>query len=330
MNTTERRSSRRRPAFAGLLLAILLLAGAIGFATSRTASRALDHRGARPGLTPADSGLRYDVVPLGARDGTRLEGWWIPPTDSVRRRDLAVVVMAHGVDESGKAGMLRHAGYLHRAGYILLLFDFRSYGGSGGRRTTGGFLEQQDVDAALRLARERALGAPLVLFGEDMGATDALLVAAEDPGVACVVADSPLPTYEDALLAPLTTGADSSDVLARIAWRPGMRWLWRQAVGEAFAPADSVALKAAPLAGMRPVCVIHGQADDRVPLPARARLLRALGPANATWSWMAPGAGHAGAYTSDPWQYQERVLEFLDEALAEWARKRGGAGRATP
>jgi len=95
----------------------------------------IEHRGPAPAPgdhTPADSGMRYTEVPLGARDGMKLAGWWIIPEDGVRRPDLAVVVMAHAADERGKASLLSLAPALHRAGYILLMFDFRSYGGSDG------------------------------------------------------------------------------------------------------------------------------------------------------------------------------------------------------
>jgi len=287
----------------------------------------VQHRGARPAVTPADSGLAFSVVPLAARDGTVLEGWWITPADGVRRPDLAVVVLAHAEDDSaslaqhigGKARMLRHAEYLHRAGFIVLLFDFRSYGGSTGTRTSGGYLEQQDLEGAIRLARERALGAPIAVLGEGMGATVGLAVTAQDPTVTCLVADSPNPTWDATLFAA-----------------PAIRESWWTRLGvssfassfvaskfpEEFQGNKPVALAAAPLAGMRPVMLVFGREDESMPNTARVALAKALGPSNLTWAWSAPSARRLAVYDAAPADYEARVLEFLDAAIAQWARRK--------
>jgi pimeloyl-ACP methyl ester carboxylesterase len=332
---------RRRSAFAVFVSRILtlltLLALALfasGVAAFFTARHALDHRGTPPALTPADSLLPFDVVPLQARDGTKLEGWWIPPRDGVRRADLATVVLAHGADGTGgagapgKASMLRQAAFLHRAGYILLLFDFRSYGGSAGRRSTAGVLETQDLEAALRLARERALGAPIAVLGEGLGATAGLVVAAQDPAIVALVADSPALRWREALLAQDRVRAF---LPSRVAWPP-LTWAFvSRELGPAFRSAEARdPLDAAALAGARPVLLIAGAADRQVAARDRAALRAALGPANASWAWTAPAAGHAQALASDPAEYRSRVLEFLDAAMAEWGRRRGNAAAGAP
>lgn len=197
-------SIRARWLWGALLIAVMACA-AITAISLYTARELLNHRSARPAVTPADSGLAYSVVPLRARDGTVLEGWWIRPRDGARRRDLATVVLAHAADGerpgalTGKAGMLRHAAWLSRAGFIVLAFDFRSYGGSSGTQTTGGYLEQQDLEAAIRLAHERAVGAPVAILGEGMGATVGLAVMARDTSLVALVADSPGTSWRDGL-----------------------------------------------------------------------------------------------------------------------------------
>jgi pimeloyl-ACP methyl ester carboxylesterase len=298
----------------------------------RAADQAVQHRGTRPAVTPADSGLAYSVVPLRARDGTDLEGWWITPADGVRRPDLAVVVLAHPEDDSlslarevgGKARMLRHAGYLHRAGFIVLLFDFRSYGGSSGSRTSGGYLEQQDLEGAIRLARERALGAPIAVVGEGMGATVGLAVTAQDPTVTCLVADSPTPAWNAALFpSPSIRGAWWSAFVVP----PLAAYFAGREFPTAFLPGgfdgnSPVALKAAPLAGMRPVMLVFGREDDAMPNATRIALAKALGPSNLTWAWAAPSARRLEVFDAAPADYETRVLEFLDSAIAQWARRK--------
>jgi len=305
------------------------------WSAKRTAAAMVAHRGPAPGsgapgaaaLTPADSGMAYSEVPLGARDGTKLSGWWIIPADGHRRPDLAVVVMAHADDEAGKASLLQLAPALHDAGYILLLFDFRSYGASEGTRTTHGYLEQQDLEAAIRLARERAVGAPIALYGAGMGATAALLVAAQDPAVACTIVDSPWATWEAAFFAhPGAMGREPGDLRH---WKPAdlvPRVLVSQAIAQAVGfgfgtPAAVDPVAAAPLAGSRPTMVIYGETDPFISFREQIRIVAALGTPNATWAWRAPGAGHLGAYASAPGEYRGRVVEFLDAAMVEWGKK---------
>ncbi|MEP7028468.1 MAG: alpha/beta hydrolase [Candidatus Eisenbacteria bacterium] len=271
----------------GLLIAVMagVAVTAISFFT---ASLLLDHRGPHSAVTPADSGMAYQTVPLGARDGTRLEGWWIPPSPANRRPDLAVVVLAHaedgpwtlvrpGVLVSGKARMLRHAAWLHRAGFIVLAFDFRSYGGSEGTRTTGGYLEQQDLEAAIRLAHERALGAPVAVLGEGMGATVALAVAARDSSIVGVVADSP--------------GARWMDGMARVdsAGRGGPWWS-RVAVGPLVG-----AVVAREIGRGYPGGGGHEQIDVWEAENSRVMLM----------------PGRPGSIFDQGWRSQLRVLDFL-------------------
>ena len=281
-------------------------------AISFFAARALTHhRSSRPSVTPADSGLTYQVVPLKAKDGTALEGWWIIPKDGVRRRDLATVVLAHAADGekpellTGKAGMLRHAVWLSRAGFIVLAFDFRSYGGSEGQETTGGVKEQQDLEAALRLVRERAIGAPVALLGEGMGANVGLRAQAQEPGIRALIADSPAPNRMAALRAAAKAwtklGLFSEQLMAQIP--------------------DSVALGSLlRMAGAQPLMLILGTRDRSWTLRDRQNAMTQIGAANATWAWQ-PASGRLSASLFEPGEYEQRVLEFLGMAFDSTAQR---------
>lgn len=310
----------RRRRFWLALLAIAVTAGLAITAISFFAGRALlSHRSVRPSVTPADSGLAYDVVPLRARDGAVLEGWWIRPRDGARRPDLATIVLAHAADrertgsQTGKAGMLRQAAWLSRAGFIVLAFDFRSYGGSEGHRTTGGHLEQQDLEAAIRLAHERSLGAPVAVLGEGMGATVGLAVMAQDPSLVGLVADSPVLSWYQGLAR--TEGTRSSEPwLTSVACPPLVEWSLAGDLGPR--PADAnVALTAAPLAGARPVMLILADRDILIPAAARGRLVTALGRGNATWAWLVDGTNRLQVFDRGPAQYEAKVAEFLGAAI---------------
>jgi len=203
----------RRAASAVLLAALLVLAlFAVTLASRNEARRLVHHRGTRAAVTPADSGLNYETVPFAAIDGARLEGWWIVPKDGVRRPDLATVILCHPEDDSlavatgrsGKARVLPLAVALSRAGFLVLAFDFRSYGGSAGGMTTGGWQERRDLAGAIEFAGARSVGAPLVLYGMGMGANVALSAGGEaafaGAGIVQVLVDAPRATWDAAIL----------------------------------------------------------------------------------------------------------------------------------
>src|SRR5262249_17867612 len=58
----------------------------------------------------------------------------------------------------------------HDLGFTALPIDFRGSGGSDGNTTTLGYQEARDVAAAVRYAQSRGLPAPLILYGQSMGA----------------------------------------------------------------------------------------------------------------------------------------------------------------
>ncbi len=274
------------PALLAGLVALLAL-GLVTWASYDEARRLVHHRGVRPSVTPADSGLTYETVPFAATDGTRLEGWWIVPKDGARRSDLATVILCHPEDDSfaiatgmsGKARVLPLAVALSRAGFLVLAFDFRSYGASSGAVTTGGDHERKDLHGAIAFAGARSLGAPLVLWGRGMGATVALL-AGGGAGVEQVLADDPRSTWNDAVLG--CAGAARSPLAWLAAARLVPRFVQREIGGEfeGDAPQLSPGLASTP--------------DSAVVVLSR-------GP---------------GARERDPAGYDERVVTAIESRLA--------------
>ena len=134
------------------------------------------------GPTPAASGKAYQDVSFRTSDGLTLRGWWVPGTRH------QTVVMIHGLSNN-RSEPFNKAGYLHEAGYNLLVFDLRGHGQSDGSGTTMGYLELRDSSAAVAEARSLDPG-PIALFGYSLGASIALEEGAADPGVIAVVEDS--------------------------------------------------------------------------------------------------------------------------------------------
>ena len=119
--------------------------------------------------TPGDYDLAYEDVTFQSSDGLTLKGWFIP-AEPTGGRDKVIIVThpfpfnRHGfrVENQGPlplfktdVDLLQIAPALHRAGYSVLMFDFRNHGESGGGLTGVGLTEYQDVLGAIEYVKSR-------------------------------------------------------------------------------------------------------------------------------------------------------------------------------
>ncbi len=145
-----------------------------------------------------------------------------------------------------------------------------------------------------------------------MGASAALLAAAETPEVAAVIADSSFLSFRDTtdhhvnLFLGLPSFPLANEVRAFIEWRAGFD-------GDDLSPIDAVGKL-----GERPVMFIAAAHDKRMP-PNIARALydASSSPVRDLLIVEGPGSDvHAHAYQTDPRLYIDRVARFLESALA--------------
>jgi len=141
-------------------------------------------------FTPFEVQVSYEEVSFVTEDGLTLRGWWFPHPESDR-----VVVAATG-HKGTKPDLLGIGSGLWRAGYNVLLFDYRGCGESDPAPLSVGFYEQRDLRAASTWSRGRVPGARLGLIGFSMGAALSILAAATDPTIRVVVADSAYATLQ--------------------------------------------------------------------------------------------------------------------------------------
>ncbi len=139
--------------------------------------------------TPEDAFLNYKEVEFSASGGPLLSGWLING-----REGAPVIVACHDLG-SNKEGLLNSVVELNKAGYSVLLFDFRGHGESRGR-TTLGMKEADDVIAAV-LTLENKFNykrSRIGLYGVSMGAYSIIAAAGTLPGITAIAADSPYAT----------------------------------------------------------------------------------------------------------------------------------------
>ncbi len=252
-------------------------------------------------FTPWELGVPYEVVGFQSADGLRLSGWWLP-----QEQPRGVVICCHG-HGGAKDEMLGIGSACWRAGFAVLLFDFRGRGESDPWPQTLISREVDDLRAALAFARARAPQARVGVVGFSMGAAVSLLTAAAAPDIAAVVADSSFTAGRDVVahgvrsvlrMPPELLVLAADELVHR---RHGYRFSMAR-------PIDAV-----PRIAPRPLLIIHGTADTIVPVEHARRLYAAAGEPRELW--LVEGAGHCGAYFADRPAYCRRVTEFFHQYL---------------
>jgi pimeloyl-ACP methyl ester carboxylesterase len=173
--------------FSVILVILAILVGAI----SAYSDEVLTHPERIPITTnPGHYGLIYENVSFPSHiDHIRLSGWFIPALSPNNR----TIIIAHGHVANrvqANANLMSMFPTFVKHGYNILTFDFRDSGESSGTIDTVGYLEQRDLEGALDYMKGRPQGQHIGFLGFSMGAAVSLLVAANEPSVEGVIADS--------------------------------------------------------------------------------------------------------------------------------------------
>ena len=262
---------------------------------------------------PRAFGLPFDTVQFEATDGLRLEGWRMPASPGA-----PWVILCHGVG-SNRSDLLDIAAGLHQAGFNLLLFDFRGHGGSQGRATSFGWEEQRYLEGVLAfLGQQPEVPArPYGVYGISMGGAVALMVASRDERIVAVAADSPYPRLDETLGRHLQL---MFPLLPRIPFHWYVLGAYRVRFGvwpRRISPQEAVE-RLSP----RPLLLIHGSDDFRIPLAGAQKLFARAGQPKTLW--IAKGAEHLGAFSQDPQRYVSKLECFFQDSLGEPSRRRRG------
>lgn len=256
--------------------------------------------------TPATFGLPFNDVEFQTSDGIKLSGWLVPGKDK-----RTTIVYSHGLFRSRRE-LLERAAELARLGYAALLYDSRNHGLSGPARVGLGYNERLDVEAAVRFLRDEVKTTDrIVLFGISMGATAALLAAAETPEAEAVISDSSFLSFKD-------TVDHHVRLFLRLPAFPvanELRFLIEQRAG--FDGSRFDAIDAVKRIGDRPVLFIAAANDRRMP-PRIAEQLYQSSASTIRDLVIIDGPGsevHAHAFQANRKVYIERVARFLESAV---------------
>ena len=251
------------------------------------------------------SGIAFDDVMIPSFDGTKLYGWWMAAS-----KRAPTIVALHGVKKN-RTDVLRAALVLRRAGFNVLVFDGRAHGDSEGHFVTYGYYERRDVETAIEwLIAEKGIARKRVgLAGESMGAAIALQVAAHNPWIGAVWADSPFASLRRV----------AEEFMRRVTRLPGAVLspvLWTTIrVANYRGKFDIETVNPLELATRIkcPVSLVHGTKDQLIATAHSEQIYEALGGEKEIW--FVEGARHARSARHARNEYRDRLTRFFKQKL---------------
>jgi fermentation-respiration switch protein FrsA (DUF1100 family) len=248
----------------------------------------------------------YEDVSFTSTDGIVLKGWLVKPDRPVQKS--SAIIICHGVG-ANRSDFTELAAALARRGHFVLLFDFRAHGASGGRRTSLGYHEQKDVDAALDFLKTRHEFAPnrIGIYGFSLGGSTAILTAAKTGAFSAIVVDSAFTSLRD----------QARDAITGFYHLPSFPFLQLTVLGyelyfqtrvDAVSPISMIAAIAPT-----PILIIAGEGDKLIPADNGRKLFTAASEPKELW--IIPNADHGGTLAAAGSEYEKRVGEFFDKNL---------------
>lgn len=239
-----------------------------------------------------------------APDGIELRGWKV----RARQPNNDWVLLYHGVSDN-RTGTLGVSEILLDHGYSVVMMDSRAHGQSGGNMATYGWKERNDSVAIVRRLYATSTVRHLYAFGVSMGAAISLQSAALEPRIEGVIAEDPFENLRE--VSYDYAGLWFSPFLGKTLFRPASIFAMR-AIGETgdFHP-DDVSPEEAVARRAFPVLLICGTRDRKIPCRHAEAIYRtSTGPKEL---WEVEGAEHASALGKSPSEYEDRVINFLEQ-----------------
>lgn len=239
--------------------------------------------------TPRKFGYQYEDVSFRSADGTKLHGWFMPAAAGAGKAK-GTVVFSHG-----NAGSLGHhlgfVSWLMRAGYNVLLYDYRGYGKSSGTVSRKGIIE--DVQAAFAyVAKRKDVDATrLVSFSHSLGGAKSIAAIGMKPvkGLRAVIVDGGFASYRD--MARLKAGE-----------------LGAKMTSDEFSAIQYVD-KISPV----PILFVHGENDTMVPISQGEKLFKKAKKPKTFFR--VRGGSHTDSLGRNHGEYRKKMLAWLDKVL---------------
>jgi uncharacterized protein len=234
-------------------------------------------------VTPEAAGIEgFTATEIVTEDGERIAAWWAPPSPGG-----GVVLFLHGTPGTLQGTVWRLPD-LRKSGLGVMAIDWRGYGGSTGTPSEAGL--RADARGAFDYLQAAAPDSRIAVFGESLGSGVAVALARDRP-VAGVLLNAPYASVR------------------RLFELRGPPLPYRLLLLDQF---DSEALIGEISV---PVMILHGSADENIPISEARRLYAAAREPKIMIE--VEGAGHLAAWEGG-------AAAPATEALLAWTAPSAG------
>ncbi|QWC00122.1 alpha/beta hydrolase [Mycoplasmatota bacterium] len=216
------------------------------------------------------------------------------------------VVMSHGYTYSYH-GTIKYALMMIKLGYNVIMYDQRFHGDSGGKNTSLGFHEKNDLYSVISFIFDK-YGHDIFLgtYGESMGAATCLLEQAMDKRVRFVISDSSFKNLKILIKSQIKAKGIPTFLFYGIV--NIFVWLISRSNLSKVSPID--AIKESDI----PMMFVHGKQDDFIPYAHSVDLYEAY-KGKKTLYLADKDAYHARSYYNNKEDYFKTLKEFSDQYL---------------
>jgi uncharacterized protein len=251
---------------------------------------------------PSDFGLVYDTLQVPS-DSLILRGYFI----HALKRPQATVILLHGIG-SCKENWLAYARILAENGFNSVVYDQRAHGKSDGDYCTFGFYEKHDVSRMIDTALTKNPRLPIGIQGASLGGAVALQALAQDKRLAFGIVESTFNTLENVV-----------EKYGYNYFKFKSRWLVRRILTKAAVIARFRPFEVKPVEACRhinqPILMVHGDADEKIPIEFNSDNFTALASAEKEF-FVVKGAGHDNVGEVGGEAYKQKILGFLKRTIA--------------
>ncbi|WP_148411167.1 alpha/beta hydrolase [Murimonas intestini] len=244
-------------------------------------------------------------VSIQSFDGLTLRGIFLPAEGKSEK----VILGVHGITSCSSNEYAVIARFFHEQGYHFLMVDDRAHGESDGKYAGFGCLDREDCYRWVRYLDDRFNGKySIFLHGVSMGAATVLMTSSMNltPNVKGIIADcgytSPMEEFQYCFKRELGIKGTAVLKLSSI--------ICRLIAGYGYS--DFSTLEEVKKTKI-PIFIIHGKEDDFVPTVMGRQIYDAC--VSEKRLWLVDGAAHARSYYVAREEYEEKMLDFMEEHL---------------
>jgi len=254
--------------------------------------------------TPDKYSLRYEDVFFKSKDGTVLNGWFIPAVGDA----VGTVIHFHG-NFANLTYYLKQISWLPSQNFNVFTFDYRGYGRSGGTASRPGIYEDSVAAIEYIMSKPDIDHDNVFVFGQSLGGATAIVTMAKNdfPKIRAIAVEGAFYSYrkeaQDKMISTVQNKIGNIPCLPM-----QIRLISFFSVTNSHSPGEFID-KVSPI----PVLLIHCTQDSFVLYHHSERLYeKAKEP---KYVWIIKGCKHMQVFTDKQFKrrYRHRLVEFFNK-----------------